>query len=187
MDLLRPIKDQIHKLWGRVDVMPVVRWATVTQASPLRIRLDGDADPMVLTPQSTVAALAVGERVVCVEQNRRIIIISRVEQPERTGTLTLATGSGSIRWKYDRGAVTIYVDVSGSFTSADTALSSSAMPAELRPSEGIAPDVSYLDGTTSAGAGVVYLAASSGMIRHGRGGTGTITRIRGKITYVVGF
>lgn len=39
------------------------RWATVTQASPLRIRIDGDPDPLPITPDTLVAGLLVGDRV----------------------------------------------------------------------------------------------------------------------------
>lgn len=39
------------------------RWATVTQASPLRIRLDGETSPLDLTPDTLVAILAVSNRV----------------------------------------------------------------------------------------------------------------------------
>jgi hypothetical protein len=38
-------------------------WATVTDDSPLRIRLDGEDDPLPFTPDSLVYSLAVGERV----------------------------------------------------------------------------------------------------------------------------
>lgn len=80
MDILRPVLDQVAKLWGRVDMMPVVRWATVTQTGPLRIRMDGDVEPMALTPMTVVAALRVGDRVLCVEQHRRVIIFGKAQR-----------------------------------------------------------------------------------------------------------
>lgn len=74
-DLVRPLVDQIRKLWARVDVAPVVRWGTVTQASPLRVILDGDLEALPFSPQNTVPGLRVGNRVVCVEQHRRVIVV----------------------------------------------------------------------------------------------------------------
>jgi hypothetical protein len=75
MDILRPVLDQIGKLWGRLDMMPVVRWGTVTQASPLRVILDGDMEALPFSPQNTVPGLVVGNRVVCVEQHRRVLVV----------------------------------------------------------------------------------------------------------------
>ncbi|MGU3424037.1 hypothetical protein [Microbacterium paraoxydans] len=74
-DLLRPIIEQLDKLWTRVDLTPVIRWGTVTQAGPLRVQLDGDAEPLPLTPQTTLPDLRTGDRVVCVEQHRRVIVL----------------------------------------------------------------------------------------------------------------
>jgi len=74
-DLLRPVLGQIEKLWARVDLTPVIRWGTVAQASPLRVTLDGDAVPLPLTPQTALPSLRVGDRVLCVEQHRRVIVI----------------------------------------------------------------------------------------------------------------
>ena len=39
------------------------RWATVTQTSPLRVRLDGEATALSVTPDSLTGPLAVGARV----------------------------------------------------------------------------------------------------------------------------
>lgn len=38
-------------------------WATVTQTTPLRIRLDGETDPIPWTPDTLVAGLVLGNRV----------------------------------------------------------------------------------------------------------------------------
>lgn len=78
-DLLKPIKDQIRKLWARVDQMPIVRWGTVTVSAPLRVMLDGDPDHLPFAPQSVVKSPPVGARVVCVEQHRRVIVIAVAE------------------------------------------------------------------------------------------------------------
>lgn len=75
MTLLDPIMTQLGKLWQQVGRIPTIRWATVTQATPLLIQMDGDLDPLLFTPQTVVSGLRVGQRVVCVEQNRRVIVI----------------------------------------------------------------------------------------------------------------
>lgn len=38
-------------------------WATVTDDSPLRIRLDGETTPLPITPDTLVAGLSVDDRV----------------------------------------------------------------------------------------------------------------------------
>lgn len=56
-----------------------MKWATVTDDSPLRIRLDGDSDPLPFTPDSLIdpAALAVDDRVRCELADRRVVIVGR--------------------------------------------------------------------------------------------------------------
>lgn len=76
-ELLRPVLEQIMKLWIYVLGLPKFRWGTVTQSSPLRIRLDGDT--VTITPQTVVKTIAVGRRVACIEQRRRVAIIAVVE------------------------------------------------------------------------------------------------------------
>lgn len=81
-DLLRPIKDQIHKLWSRVDGTPIIRWGTVTQVTPLLVQLDGDFDlntgDPITTPGQLPASVSVtvGQRVVCAERDRRVIVLA---------------------------------------------------------------------------------------------------------------
>ena len=72
--LLRPILDLLGKIWDRLDRTPTVRWGTVTQTTPLLVQLDGD--DTTLTPQTVVSTIAVGARVVCVEQYRRVIVLA---------------------------------------------------------------------------------------------------------------
>lgn len=86
--MLRPVLDQIEKLWARVDLMPVVRWGTVTATGPLRVLLDGSAEPLPFAPQTTVQGLATDDRVVCVEQHRRVIVIARARTFAPKGMLT---------------------------------------------------------------------------------------------------
>jgi len=49
------------------------RWGTVTQVSPLRIRLDGDAAALDTTPD-TLASVTLGERVWCQIVRRRVVV-----------------------------------------------------------------------------------------------------------------
>ncbi|MEZ5110929.1 MAG: hypothetical protein R2732_05440 [Microbacteriaceae bacterium] len=94
VNLFDPVLGQIEKLWARVDRVPVVRWATVTQSSPLRVILDGDTDAMPFTPASVVRDITVGSRVVCVEQNRRVIVVDapRAGLIARAGSATATAG-----------------------------------------------------------------------------------------------
>lgn len=55
------------------------RWATVTQVSPLRIRLDGDTTELPLTPDNlSEGSLAVGVRVWAHLFGRRVIILGSI-------------------------------------------------------------------------------------------------------------
>lgn len=55
-----------------------MRWATITATAPLRVRLDGDTDPLPFTPDSLVdpLELAVNDRVRC-EISGRVIIVGK--------------------------------------------------------------------------------------------------------------
>jgi hypothetical protein len=50
------------------------RWATVTAVSPLRIRLDGEAEPLDITPDTLAGPLSVGDRVWTQTSGRRILV-----------------------------------------------------------------------------------------------------------------
>lgn len=93
-DFLRPVLDQIAKLWARLALMPVIRWGTVTQASPLRVTLDGDTDAVPFTPQTVVKGIPTGKRVVCIEQHRRLIIIAVTGWTDNTGWAPLTLENG---------------------------------------------------------------------------------------------
>lgn len=50
-------------------------WATVTAVSPtLAIQVDGDTDPLDITPDTLVSGLAVDDRVRCEMTDRRLIV-----------------------------------------------------------------------------------------------------------------
>lgn len=74
---LAPIVAEIRRLRERLSRAPRFVWATVTATSPLRIRVDGDENPLAGTPSRTVGSLTNGQRVFCVIQNGRCTIIGR--------------------------------------------------------------------------------------------------------------
>ena len=77
-DRYRPLKDLLKKLRGDISRRPIPRWAVVTQVTPLLIRLDGETEPT--TPQaSCVKTVTVGQRVYCMEVERRVTIVTAVE------------------------------------------------------------------------------------------------------------
>jgi len=49
-------------------------WATVTQVSPLRVRLDGDDAALPITPESLTYGLTVGKRVWVQMAGHRVIV-----------------------------------------------------------------------------------------------------------------
>lgn len=52
------------------------RWGTVTAVGPLRVRLDGEVDPLDMTPDS-LAVVAVGDRVWCQIADRRLVVLGK--------------------------------------------------------------------------------------------------------------
>ena len=53
-------------------------WATVTQVSPLRVRLDGDGSALNITPDDLgdASARTVDQRVYCQMLNRRLVVMA---------------------------------------------------------------------------------------------------------------
>lgn len=57
-------RDNLNMLVPKDQVDPdFSTWATVTDDSPLRIRLDGETTALPITPDTLVAGLAIGNRV----------------------------------------------------------------------------------------------------------------------------
>ena len=60
-------------------------WATVTQASPLRIRLDGETTPLPFTPDKLVTGLVLNDRVLVLlwanpapaSKSHRVVILGK--------------------------------------------------------------------------------------------------------------
>lgn len=75
MSALDPILRIVDRLSVRMDGKPDLRWAVVTQISPLRIRLDADEQDLLATPDTLVSPLLPGERVRVALQNRRVTVL----------------------------------------------------------------------------------------------------------------
>lgn len=52
-------------------------WAAVTQESPLRVRVDGETDPLPVTPSTLVAGLIVGDRVWCQLEAGQVVVVGK--------------------------------------------------------------------------------------------------------------
>jgi hypothetical protein len=67
------------------NVQDIHSWATVTQASPLRIKLDGETDPLPFTPDKIVSGLVLSDRVLVLlmantnplTRARRVVILGK--------------------------------------------------------------------------------------------------------------
>lgn len=102
-------------------------WGTVTQASPLRVRVDGDSTALDLTPDTLVADLQVGQRVRLHRDGRRAVVIGAAGGDPApawapyTPTLSgITVGNASASGRYTRIGDTVIVEaqmIVGSTTS----------------------------------------------------------------------
>ena len=76
MDIFRNLVDRVRTLHEKVDKAPAYKWGTVLALSPLQVRFDGFDEPQV-DVQSKTVAVAVGDTVFCVIQNRKVTIIGK--------------------------------------------------------------------------------------------------------------
>ena len=79
-----PIFKRLHKLRALIEKKSEIRLGTVAQLSPLMVNLDGDLDTdgdsptfgdPIPTPATSLVTHTVGQRVICAEQHRRVLII----------------------------------------------------------------------------------------------------------------
>jgi hypothetical protein len=73
------------------------KWGTVTQASPLRVLLDGETAALSITPESLVAGLLVGDRVWCQINRRQLVILGRAANQARNATQELRRVGSTVR------------------------------------------------------------------------------------------
>lgn len=89
LDLLIPTAPKPPSDWWS--------WATVTTASPLRVRLDGETAALAATPDATVRNLAVNDRVWVQVSSRRIIVLGKSGgQTVDTSVSTALVPSGAV-------------------------------------------------------------------------------------------
>ena len=133
-------------------------WATVTATSPLRIRLDGETEPLDFTPDALIRETTVGARVWCQMHGRRLIVIGSAggppapPTPNNTGWITptcengwaAQTGLGVTPGAYRRlnGAVHFRGNIKGG-TVGSTMFT---LPAEFRPATNLAFPVAHSTG-----------------------------------------
>lgn len=91
-----------------------MRWGTITGTSPLRVRLDGDTDPLPFTPDSLIdpLILELGDRVRC-EVSGRVVIVGKagglplpIASDTGAGIVELATPAETTTGTADNLAVT---------------------------------------------------------------------------------
>lgn len=73
---------------------PSFRYATVTGVSPVRVRLDGDTDPVASTP-TVLAAVATGNRVMVLLDGRAMVVLGVVGGGLPTGSVSAYGGSAA--------------------------------------------------------------------------------------------
>lgn len=71
------LSDRVDAARARAAAAPAFKWATVTEASPLRIRLDGDEAALLGTPMTMLSGLVVGDRVRVELQGTMAVITGR--------------------------------------------------------------------------------------------------------------
>lgn len=72
-----------------VPDVPVHRWGTVEQISPLRVRLDGDDEVLLSDPWDMAGPRYLGERVYVQVTNRRVVIVGPGGKPNPPVDLSL--------------------------------------------------------------------------------------------------
>jgi len=98
---------KVKELESRLDSGSTQRWATVTQASPLRVRFDGDAAALLVTPINLVGTLIVGDRVRAELNTGQLYITNRLGGIDlstvgnTTGNAATATNLSTVRTNWN--------------------------------------------------------------------------------------
>jgi hypothetical protein len=75
LGIVQRLAHRVRRLETSGSIAP--RWATVTSDSPLMVRLDGEVDPLAVTPETLVSDLRIGERVRLHLEGRLAIVTGR--------------------------------------------------------------------------------------------------------------
>lgn len=72
LDVINNLNERISVLEGRTPLEP--RWAVVTSISPLRVRIETEADPLPITPINAAGELVIGSRVLVQQYGRHLYV-----------------------------------------------------------------------------------------------------------------
>lgn len=138
---------------GPVEPGQSWRWATVTQVSPLRVRLDGDTTALDLTPDSLlVLPPVVGQRVHVHMVDRSLVVVgapasSTGAWATYTPTITgLTLGNGTVDAQYAQIGRTVHVGVTITLGSASTMGSLAVSLPVSSAAQAVAPANLYRNG-----------------------------------------
>ena len=76
LELIQPVPD-----------IPGTFWATVTGTSPLRVQRD--SEPVLAVTPKTITRLSVGDRVLCLWENRQVIVLGVLGGPPSEDVITV--------------------------------------------------------------------------------------------------
>ncbi len=94
---LRELVERIRFVSAGLAKKPDLRWATVTNASPLVVKLESDTTALAGAPASIAADLRVGDRVFCAMQGNRLTVLGRGGgNPARRSGLLASVPSGAL-------------------------------------------------------------------------------------------
>lgn len=162
------IQDELDRvlLAGPRVQASAFRWATVTAASPLRVRLDGEAAALDLTPDSLTGPAAVGDRVrVEITATGAVIVhgtvgagvtdSSALSYVSGWGTPSAAAVNRSAGWGWFTGVI---ARTSGTSTIITT------LPVGYRPSTTVQFPLVAMAGSTSDGPRGHYEISPAGVV-----------------------
>jgi len=90
---------KVKELESRLDSASTQRWATVTQASPLRVRFDGDAAALLVTPINLVGNLALNDRVRAELNNGQLYVTDKLGGIDVSGFATTSSLTSGLATK----------------------------------------------------------------------------------------
>jgi hypothetical protein len=76
---LSTLMRRIADIYDRIAGKPDLRWAVVTDDTPLEIQYDAAPAPLLGSPDTLVGGLQIGDRVLCAVSNLRVTVIGRAK------------------------------------------------------------------------------------------------------------